>query len=99
MSTHQHKTLAVETSVERETRLQRYRSRYREQSAQLQLPLFRQCSVKTKMRMQAWLHWARQYVLHAQRDSLASGFTPTQLNVCIVVVTHIFRMYIPLPKT
>ena len=50
MSNSQHERLAVETPEERETRLQRYRARYREQSAQPQLPLFQQCSVKTKMR-------------------------------------------------
>ena len=45
-----HERLAVETPEARETRLQRYSVRYREQSAQPQLPLFQQCSIKAKMR-------------------------------------------------
>ena len=49
MSTYQHERLAVETPEERERRLQHYSVRYREQSAQPQLPLFQQCSVKAKM--------------------------------------------------
>ena len=49
MSTYQRERLAVETPEERETRLQRYRARYREQSAQPQLPLFQQSSVRAKM--------------------------------------------------
>ena len=49
MSIYQHERLAVETPEERKTRLQCYRARYREQSAQSQLPLFQQSSVRAKM--------------------------------------------------
>ena len=50
MSNHQHEKLAVEAPAERETRLQCYSARCREHSAQPQLPLFQQCSIKAKMR-------------------------------------------------
>ena len=100
MSTYQHERLAVETPEERETRLQRYRARYREQSAQPQLPLFQQSSVRAKMgKFHASVATLDQYALRAQRDSQASSFTQTLLSVCVVVVTNIFRKYIPLPTT
>ena len=50
MSTNQHERLASETAEEREVRLQYYGDRHRDlQVVQSQLPLFEQCSVRTKM--------------------------------------------------
>ena len=49
LSTCQHERLAFETPAERETRLQRYSVKYREQSAQAQLPLFLQYSIQAKI--------------------------------------------------
>jgi len=43
--------------------------------------------------MQTWLHWIHQYALPAQRGFLASSFTQSLLNVCVVVVTSILQKY------
>ena len=75
---------------------------YKEQSVQPQLPLFQQCSVKAKLRKfhanMATLD-TPVYALLAQWNSLASSFTQTQLSVCIVAMTSIFRKCITLPTT
>ena len=90
----------VETPEERETRLEFYSTRYREQPVQSQLPLFQQCLMfkpRCKIFIRIWVHLTRQHAQLVQKHFPTSIVNQSLMIICVVIMTSMLQNYTPLP--
>ena len=91
--------LEAETCDEREARLQVDRERHRENSRCFLCLKSHQLEPGCTSFMNIWLLWTYQDAPHAQRGSLDSSFTHSQLSVCAVAGISTHRSCTPLLTT